>query len=192
MCARPVCPGCHALLTSALPPLSTCGEGAPLPMSQARLLAGCSTRRRAASLRRFHSGRQPPGGHGSGIPPAAGRSFPTASEAHKKGRPLPIWASGHGTEPRAGGRIPALPSGRFGAQTRAGNQCRSVLPAMLPGDCPAQTRLSGLPEIGGFHGACVPCDARSGTRTRLPLAAGRLLPEPRVAPGRKKKGGKKG
>lgn len=32
-------------------------EGAPLPMRRGRLLAGCSTRRRAASLRRFHSGQ---------------------------------------------------------------------------------------------------------------------------------------
>ena len=60
-----------------------CG-GRPLTIGRVRLLAGCSTHRRAANIRGFIPGRITPGGHGSGIPPAAAPSFRGASIGRKE------------------------------------------------------------------------------------------------------------
>lgn len=65
-----------------------CG-GRPLTIGRVRLLAGCSTHRRAANIRGFIPGRITPGGHGSGIPPAAAPSFRGADMRERivSGRP---------------------------------------------------------------------------------------------------------
>lgn len=73
----PVCPGCQALLTSALPPLSP-GGGESLPIRRISLLSGYSTHRRAAThgLYPGSDSRRLCHRYGlSGIPPAAAPSF---------------------------------------------------------------------------------------------------------------------